>query len=153
MIGKRVLRKREVLERLGIRKTTLYENFIKTGRLRFVKIGARAVGVIEDELDALIEELRRERDRKPRAVCERPDVNPLTAEDAAASTTEPIPVGPKPHARRWPTFCETGPLSALRRKGSVKMDSDTHTKFNQPALRLQQGHGQRKSRQSRRRHQ
>ena len=73
MIGKRVLRKREVLERLGIRKTTLYENFVKTGRLRFVKIGARAVGVIEDELDALIEELRRERDRKPRAVCERPD--------------------------------------------------------------------------------
>ena len=56
-----------MLERLGIRKTTLYENFIKTGRLRFVKIGARAVGVIEDELDALIEELRRERDRKPRA--------------------------------------------------------------------------------------
>ena len=52
-----------MLERLGIRKTTLYEGFIKTGRLRFVKIGARAVGVIEDELDALIEELRRERDR------------------------------------------------------------------------------------------
>ena len=44
-------------------KTTLYESFIKTGRLRFVKIGARAVGVIEDELDDLIEELRRERDR------------------------------------------------------------------------------------------
>ena len=63
-----------MLERLGIRKTTLYENFIKTGRLRFVKIGARAVGVIEDELDALIEELRRERDRKPRSICERPDV-------------------------------------------------------------------------------
>ena len=40
-----------------------YESFIKTGRLRFVKIGARAVGIIEDELDALIEELRRERDR------------------------------------------------------------------------------------------
>ena len=57
------LRKREVLERLGIRKTTLYESFIKTGRLRLVKIGARAVGVIEDELDVLIEELRRERDR------------------------------------------------------------------------------------------
>jgi predicted DNA-binding transcriptional regulator AlpA len=42
MTGKRVLRKREVLERLGIRKTTLYESFIKTGRLRFVKISARA---------------------------------------------------------------------------------------------------------------
>jgi hypothetical protein len=30
-----------------------------------VKIGVRAVGIIEDELDALIEELRRERDRRP----------------------------------------------------------------------------------------
>jgi predicted DNA-binding transcriptional regulator AlpA len=75
MAGKRILRKREVLERLGIRKTTLYETFIKTGRLRFVKIGARAVGIIEDELDALIEELRRERDRSPRAARERGDAN------------------------------------------------------------------------------
>jgi hypothetical protein len=30
-----------------------------------VKIGVRAVGIIEDELDALIEELRCERDRRP----------------------------------------------------------------------------------------
>jgi hypothetical protein len=48
MIEKRILRKNEVLERLGIRKTSLYDSFIKTGRLRFVKIGARAVGIIED---------------------------------------------------------------------------------------------------------
>ena len=68
MTGKRILRKSEVLARLGIRKTALYDNFIKTGRLRFVQIGARAVGVIEDELDALIEALRRERDRKA-ALC------------------------------------------------------------------------------------
>jgi predicted DNA-binding transcriptional regulator AlpA len=65
MIEKRIVRRNEVLKRLGIRKTTLHETFIKTGRLRFVKIGVRAVGIIEDELDALIEELRRERDRRP----------------------------------------------------------------------------------------
>ena len=65
MIEKRIVRKNEVLNRLGIRKTTLHETFIKTGRLRFVKIGVRSVGIIEDELDALIEELRRERDRRP----------------------------------------------------------------------------------------
>ena len=65
MIEKRIVRKNEVLKRLGIRRTTFYETFIKTGRLRFVKIGVRAVGIIEDELDALIEELRRERDRRP----------------------------------------------------------------------------------------
>ena len=50
-----------MLERLGVPQDN-YDSFIKTGRLRFVKIGARAV-IIEDELDALIEELRRERDR------------------------------------------------------------------------------------------
>jgi len=48
MIEKRIVRKNEVLKRLGIRKTTLHETFIKTGRLRFVKIGVRAVGIIED---------------------------------------------------------------------------------------------------------
>jgi predicted DNA-binding transcriptional regulator AlpA len=79
MVGKRILRKREVLERLGIRKTTLHESFIKTGRLRLVKIGARAVGIIEDELDALIEELRCERDRRPPAAGEHRAAN---ADDA-----------------------------------------------------------------------
>lgn len=52
MIGKRILRINDVLERLGIRRTSLYDGFVKTGRLRFVKVGARAVGIIEDELDA-----------------------------------------------------------------------------------------------------
>ena len=79
MVGKRILRKREVLERLGIRKTALHESFIKTGRLRLVKIGARAVGIIEDELDALIEELRCERDRRPPAAGEHRAAN---ADDA-----------------------------------------------------------------------
>ena len=41
------------------RRVELHQN----RQARFVKIGARAVGVIEDELDVLIEELRRERDR------------------------------------------------------------------------------------------
>ena len=40
-----------------------------TGRLRFVQLGARAVGVIEDEFDALTEALRRERDQLPPAAC------------------------------------------------------------------------------------
>ena len=61
--------------RLGVRKSTLYETLINTGRQRFSNIGAHPVGVIEDELDALVEELRRERDRRPRAACERRDAN------------------------------------------------------------------------------
>ena len=46
-----------------------------TGRLRFVQLGARAVGVIEDEFDALTEALRRERDQLPPAACARPPKN------------------------------------------------------------------------------
>jgi hypothetical protein len=63
-----------MLERLGVH-STLYETFINTARQRFVKIGAPAVGVIEHELDALVEELRRERDRRPHAAFEGWDTN------------------------------------------------------------------------------
>jgi hypothetical protein len=50
---------RQMLERLGVH-STLYETFINTARQGFVKIGAPAVGVIEDELDAPVEDLRRD---------------------------------------------------------------------------------------------
>ena len=64
----RILRKREVLERLGIRKTAFHDLFVTTGKLRPLNIGTRAVGYLESEVDALIEDMRRERDRKPRTV-------------------------------------------------------------------------------------
>jgi predicted DNA-binding transcriptional regulator AlpA len=63
----RILRKREALDRLGVKKTCFYDLFIATGRIKPVKIGTRAVGYLEDEIDELIEGLRRERDRKPQA--------------------------------------------------------------------------------------
>jgi hypothetical protein len=51
MLANRILRKREVVERLGIRKAAFYESFIKVGRPRFVKICARPWGCYL-ELDA-----------------------------------------------------------------------------------------------------
>ena len=48
--------------------------------------------------------------------------------------TELILAGQSAHARRRPTLCEAGPLSALRRKRSGKMDSVTYTIFDQRAL-------------------
>ena len=51
-----------------------------------------------------------------------------------SSTTEPVLAGQSAHARRWSPFCKAGPLSALRRKRSGKMDSVTHTIFDQRAL-------------------
>jgi predicted DNA-binding transcriptional regulator AlpA len=60
--GKRILRPKEVQQRLGIGHTNFWENFVATRRLRLVRLGPRSVGVIEDELDALIDELAAARD-------------------------------------------------------------------------------------------
>jgi predicted DNA-binding transcriptional regulator AlpA len=58
---KRIIRPREAMARLGIGKTNFWENFARR-RLRLVRLGPRALGVIEEELDALIDELAAERD-------------------------------------------------------------------------------------------
>jgi predicted DNA-binding transcriptional regulator AlpA len=60
--GKRILRPKEAQKRLGIGHTNFWENFVQTGRLRLVRLGPRSVGVIEHELDALIDKMVRERD-------------------------------------------------------------------------------------------
>jgi predicted DNA-binding transcriptional regulator AlpA len=47
---------------LGIGRSKFWEDFVRAGRLRLVRLGPRSVAVPEDELDALIDELIRERD-------------------------------------------------------------------------------------------
>jgi predicted DNA-binding transcriptional regulator AlpA len=59
---RRIIRPREAWQRLGVKHTAFYESFINTGRLRLVRLGPRAVGVVEDELDALIGQMIAERD-------------------------------------------------------------------------------------------
>ena len=62
----RIIRPADAMNRLGIRRSKFYADIIGTGRLQLVHLGPRARGVIESELDALIEEMRRARDRKLR---------------------------------------------------------------------------------------
>ena len=62
--GRRIIRPRAAWERLGIGHTKFYSDFVNTGRLRLVDLGKQTKGVIEDELDALIDNLAAERDRK-----------------------------------------------------------------------------------------
>jgi hypothetical protein len=45
-----------------VKRSTFYNEFVASGRLRLVKLGERARGVLESELDALIDEMARERD-------------------------------------------------------------------------------------------
>jgi predicted site-specific integrase-resolvase len=60
----RILRPKDAARALGIHRDTLYEKFVRTGRVRWVKISDKAVGVPEDEIDQLIEEMRATRDGK-----------------------------------------------------------------------------------------
>jgi excisionase family DNA binding protein len=53
---RKIIRPREAQARLGMRHTRFYE-LVNEGKIRLVRLGPRAVGVIEDELDAFIENL------------------------------------------------------------------------------------------------
>jgi predicted DNA-binding transcriptional regulator AlpA len=54
---KRILRPREAWERLGIKRQKFYEDFVATGRVNLLHIGARARGVLEADIDRIIDEM------------------------------------------------------------------------------------------------
>jgi excisionase family DNA binding protein len=53
---RQVLRPKEAARRLGIGHTRFYE-LVNEKKLRLVRLGDRAVGVLEEELDAFIDSL------------------------------------------------------------------------------------------------
>jgi predicted DNA-binding transcriptional regulator AlpA len=53
----RILRKRQVLELIPIGQTKLEEDFIKTGRLKKIPLGERAIGFAEENVQSVIAEL------------------------------------------------------------------------------------------------
>jgi predicted DNA-binding transcriptional regulator AlpA len=59
---RRIIRPKEAQRRLGVGHSKFYEDFVNTGRLRRVRLGPKSVGVIEDELDAFIDQLIDARD-------------------------------------------------------------------------------------------
>jgi predicted DNA-binding transcriptional regulator AlpA len=54
---RQILRPKEAQRRLGVGHTKFYADFINTGRLKLVRLGERSVGVLEHELDKLIDQL------------------------------------------------------------------------------------------------
>jgi excisionase family DNA binding protein len=58
---RQILRPREAARRLGVGHSRFYE-IVNEGKIRLVRLGDRAVGVIEDELDAYIDSLPAARD-------------------------------------------------------------------------------------------
>jgi hypothetical protein len=57
-----ILRPRAAWEKLGVSRTTFYDQFVNKGRVRLLNLGERARGVPDDEIETLINELRAERD-------------------------------------------------------------------------------------------
>jgi hypothetical protein len=57
-----ILRPKAAWTKLGVSRTTFYDEFVNTGRIKLVNLGKRARGAIDTELDSLIEEMRAERD-------------------------------------------------------------------------------------------
>jgi len=59
---KTIIRPREAWRRLGISRSTFYEQFVSKGRVKLIPLTERARGVVDAELDDLIEELIADRD-------------------------------------------------------------------------------------------
>lgn len=59
---KRILRLAGVIEKTGLRQSTIYERMSEGRFPRQVKIGAKSVGWLEDEVDSWIDECAAQRD-------------------------------------------------------------------------------------------
>jgi len=59
---KTIIRPREAWRRLGISRSTFYDEFVSKGRVKLIPLTERARGVVDTELDDLIEKLIADRD-------------------------------------------------------------------------------------------
>jgi hypothetical protein len=54
----------EAMARLNCKHTKFYDDYVNTGRLKLVKLGPQKKAAVEDEVDALIEEMIAAREEK-----------------------------------------------------------------------------------------
>src|SRR5262245_14791522 len=103
MGGISILRTKRIYARIGVGKTKFFEDYVQhpggeeyvpgtqVRRLRLVNLGERALGGFEDEVDELIEALRRERDAQhAAAVPVPPEQKRLRGRPRKAASTEAI---------------------------------------------------------------
>lgn len=55
--AKKILRPKEAQKKLGIGRTKFWDDFVNTGRLRKIRLGPRAIGFLESNVDAVIDAL------------------------------------------------------------------------------------------------
>jgi hypothetical protein len=64
-MAKRILKPREIYQRLSIGKTKFHEDFVATGKVRWINLGERSKGLTEEEVDRLVDEVARNREPLP----------------------------------------------------------------------------------------
>jgi hypothetical protein len=97
--GKRLLRPKQIWQKLAVGKTKFWEDFVATGRIKLVDVGPNAKAAPEDEVDAVIDQIVAERDAKllntDNEKEERPEpAGARAAESVATRTSKPA------HAKR-----------------------------------------------------
>jgi predicted DNA-binding transcriptional regulator AlpA len=80
-MGRRILRPAEAQRRLGCKHSKFYAHYVGKGLIRLIRLGGNSVGVLEHELDALIDQIAAQRDivppKRPRG---RPRKHPVGTE-------------------------------------------------------------------------
>jgi hypothetical protein len=62
---KTIIRKAKAAARMGCGLSTFHEKYVKTGRVKLIYLGKRSVGVLESDLDRLVDELVAESEAYP----------------------------------------------------------------------------------------
>lgn len=60
--AKKILRPKEAQKKLGVGRTKFWNDFVNTGRLRKIRLGPRAIGFLESNVDQVIDQLVAESD-------------------------------------------------------------------------------------------
>jgi hypothetical protein len=88
---RRIIRPKEGWQRLGIGHSKFYKDFVATGRIRLVPLGALARGVFEHELEGVMDELA----VAAEAGEHRPAPSPSRQSSPSSSTPSPTRPSPK----------------------------------------------------------
>ena len=86
---KKILRKKEGAARLGAGLSTFEEKFVKTGRVKLIYLGKRSVGVLESDIDRVIDELVAESEAHPDRRTLAPDAEKIQEEDRSMNHNGP----------------------------------------------------------------
>lgn len=92
-MAKRILKPPEIYQRLGgIGKTKFRDDYILTGRVKWINLGERTKGLTEEEVDRLVDEAAKNREPLPPLPLRKGDTSPPS--ETLAQESKPLPRPP-----------------------------------------------------------